>query len=331
MPKSDLIGLSLWEAYSKKVHDRMNDPVHRGSFTDKDAQAQKCKLIVADFGDASCGDSIQLFWLVDPQTDIIKDARFLSFGCGTAIASADVMAELTIGRKVDDAAQITNLDVEKALRDDPDTPAFPGQKMHCSVMAYDVIKRAVAKHKNIDINELEDQEIVCECARVTRGMIVDVIRQNDLKTVEDITRYTKAGGYCKSCIHPGGHEQRKYYLEDILRDTRQKMDTSAPHIGLRLSVRDASGERSRTASFFDQPKAKQFKLVEDILQTYLAPVLAKDSGGVELADIVDKEIQIVYKGACHGCASAETVTLKIIESTLQEKLDPEIQVTVYQK
>ncbi|MDR2428657.1 MAG: iron-sulfur cluster assembly scaffold protein, partial [Candidatus Margulisbacteria bacterium] len=158
MSKSDLIGLSLWEAYSQKVHDRMNDPAHRGSFTDKDAKARSCKLVVADFGDASCGDSIQLFWLVDPQTDIIKDARFLSFGCGTAIASADVMAELTIGRTVDDAAKITNLDVEQALRDDPDTPAFPGQKMHCSVMAYDVIKRAVAKHKNIDINELEDQE-----------------------------------------------------------------------------------------------------------------------------------------------------------------------------
>ncbi|GBR73361.1 Fe-S cluster assembly protein [Candidatus Termititenax aidoneus] len=317
MSKDDLIGLSLWEAYSQKVHDRMNNPAHRGSFTDKDAKAQNCKLVVADFGDASCGDSIQLFWLVDPRTDLIKDARFLSFGCGTAIASADIMAELTIGRTVDAAAQITNLDVEKALRDDPDTPAFPGQKMHCSVMAYDVIKRAVAKHKNIDINELEDQEMVCECARVTRGMIVDVIRKNDLKTVEEITRYTKAGGYCKSCIRPGGHEQRKYFLEDILRDTRQKMA-------------EEKGE-TQTIAFAELPKAQQFKKVEEVLAAYLAPVLAKDRGGVELADIVGKEVQIVYQGACHGCASAETGTLKLIESTLREKLDPEIQVTIYAK
>ncbi|MDR1452899.1 MAG: iron-sulfur cluster assembly scaffold protein [Candidatus Margulisbacteria bacterium] len=319
MSKDDLIGLSLWEAYSQKVHDRMNNPRHGGSFTDKDARAQSCQLVVADFGDASCGDSIQLFWLVDPRTDVIKDARFLSFGCGTAIASADVMAELTIGRTVDDAARITNLDVEKALRDDPDTPAFPGQKMHCSVMAYDVIKRAVAKHKNIDINELEDQEMVCECARVTRGMIIDVIRKNDLQTVEDITRYTKAGGYCKSCIRPGGHEQRKYFLEDILRETRQKM------------AEENNADTTPNASFAEQPKARQFKMAEDILRTYLAPVLAKDSGGVELADIVGKEVQIVYKGACHGCASAETGTLKMIESTLREKLDPEIKVTIYEK
>ncbi|GBR77491.1 Fe-S cluster assembly protein [Candidatus Termititenax dinenymphae] len=319
MSKDDLIGLSLWEAYSQKVHDRMNNPRHGGSFTDKDAQAQNSKLVVADFGDASCGDSIQLFWLVDTKTDVIKDARFLSFGCGTAIASADVMAELTIGKTVDEASKITNLDVEKELRDDPDTPAFPGQKMHCSVMAYDVIKRAVAKHKNIDISTLEDQEIVCDCARVTLGMVVDVIRKNDLKTVEDITRYTKAGGYCKSCIREGGHEKKKYYLEDILRDTRKKMA-------------DASTPRSdRPVAFLDLPKAKQFKLVEDIFNLYLAPVLAKDKGGLELADINGKDVQIVYQGACHGCASAETGTLKLIESTLREKLDPEIGVSIYRK
>ena len=314
MGKNDLIGLSLWEAYSQKVHNRMNNPAHRGSFTDKDAKAQNCKLVTADFGDASCGDSIQLFWLVDPQTNIIKDARFLSFGCGTAIASADVMAELTIGCTVDAAARITNLDVEKALRDEPATPAFPGQKMHCSVMAYDVIKRAAAKYKNIDLSEIEDQEIVCECARVTLGMVTDVIRKNDLKTTEEITRYTKAGGYCKSCIHPGGHEPRKYYLADILRDTRQKM------------IEESGAEKQ---AFAGLAKAKQFKLVEDVLQTYLAPVLAKDSGGVELADIQGKEVQIIYKGACNGCASAATGTLKMIESTLREKLDPEITVKIY--
>jgi len=116
MAKDDLIGLGLWEAYSKEVQRRMNNPIHRGSFTDKDAKERQCKLIVADYGDASCGDSIQLFWLVEEKTTLIKDARFLSFGCGTAIASADAMAELTIGKTVDEAAKVTNLDVEKYLR-----------------------------------------------------------------------------------------------------------------------------------------------------------------------------------------------------------------------
>ena len=89
----------------------MNNPRHRGSFTDRDAQATKTKLIVADYGDASCGDSVQLFWLVDETTNTIKDAKFLSFGCGTAIASADAMAELTIGKTIEEAALVNNLAV----------------------------------------------------------------------------------------------------------------------------------------------------------------------------------------------------------------------------
>jgi NifU-like protein len=319
MAKDDLIGMSLWEAYSKKVHDRMNNPVHRGSFTDKDAKAQGSKLVVADYGDASCGDSIQLFWLVDEKTEMIKDAKFLSFGCGTAIASADAMAELTIGKNVEQAAKITNLDVEKFLRDDPDTPAFPGQKMHCSVMAYDVIKRAVARYKNVDISTIENQEIVCDCAQVTLGVVVDAIVINDLKTVEEITQYTKAGGYCKSCIRAGGHETKKYYLEDILKDTREKMAK-----GLLGSV--APKEKT---SFEKLPKAKQIKEVEEILNQFVTPILAKDRGGVELADVNKFEVQIIYQGACQGCGSATGTTLKMIESILKDRIDARVTVKLY--
>ncbi|MFX4236673.1 iron-sulfur cluster assembly scaffold protein, partial [Aliarcobacter butzleri] len=75
-------------------------------------------------------------------THKILESKFKSFGCVTAIASNDVMAELCIGKSVDEAVKITNIDVEFALRDNPDTPAVPPQKMHCSVMAYDVIKKA---------------------------------------------------------------------------------------------------------------------------------------------------------------------------------------------
>ena len=59
---------------------------------------------------------------------VIVDAKFKSFGCGTAIASSDMMVELCLGKKVQEAVKITNIDVEKALRDDPDTPAVPWQR-----------------------------------------------------------------------------------------------------------------------------------------------------------------------------------------------------------
>ena len=114
-----------------------------GVITQKEADERGLKLIVADYGAEACGDAVRLYWLVD-SNDVIVDAKFKSFGCGTAIASSDMMVELCLGKKVQEAVKITNIDVEKALRDDPDTPAVPGQKMHCSVMAYDVIKKAAA-------------------------------------------------------------------------------------------------------------------------------------------------------------------------------------------
>ena len=91
-------------------------------------------------------------------------------------------------------------------------------------MAYDVIKKAASIYKGVDMASLAEEEIVCECARVSLRTIQDVIRINDLKTVEEITQYTKAGAFCKSCIRPGGHEKRKHYLVDILRDTRAAME-----------------------------------------------------------------------------------------------------------
>ncbi|MFP4521450.1 MAG: iron-sulfur cluster assembly scaffold protein, partial [Fibrobacterota bacterium] len=218
MGKNDIAGFSLWESYSSEVRKRMNNPSHLGSFTDEDATKRGLKLVSVMHGAETCGDAVELFLLVN-DNGVVRDARFLSFGCGTAIASSDMMCELCLGKTIDEISKITNIDVEKALRDSPDKPAVPGQKMHCSVMAYDVLKKAVADYKGVDYQELIDNEIVCECAQVTKQTVVDAIRNNDLKTVEEITSYTKAGGYCKSCIRPGGHEKRSVYLIDILNQT----------------------------------------------------------------------------------------------------------------
>ncbi|WP_212907607.1 iron-sulfur cluster assembly scaffold protein, partial [Helicobacter pylori] len=147
-----------------------------------------------------------------------------SFGCGTAIASSDMMVELCLNKRVQEAVKITNLDVERGLRDDPDTPAVPGQKMHCSVMAYDVIKKAAGMYLGKNAEDFEEEIIVCECARVSLGTIKEVIKLNDLKSVEEITNYTKAGAFCKSCVRPGGHEKRDYYLVDILKEVREEME-----------------------------------------------------------------------------------------------------------
>ncbi len=323
MAKNDMLGDSLWDAYSNKVTTLMNNPQHQGEIFQEEAEARGHKLIVADFGAESCGDAVRLYWEIDPKTDKIVDSKFKSFGCGTAIASSDVMTELCIGKTVQEAVKITNIDVEKALRDDPDTPAVPPQKMHCSVMAYDVIKKAAGLYLGVDSESFEEEIIVCECARVSLQTVKEVIRLNDLTTVEQITDYTKAGGFCKSCIKPGGHEEKEYYLVDILADVRREMDEEKMKAAADASV---AGE----ANFEDMTLVQQIKAVDAVIDENVRQFLIMDGGNMEIIDIKKSDeyidIYIRYLGACSGCASSSTGTLYAIESTLKEKLSPKIRV-----
>jgi len=318
MAKSDLIGGSLWERYSTKVADRMLNPRFLGEITPEEAARRGGHLVSVDHGAEVCGDAIRLTWLVNPKTDRILDARFKTFGCGTAIASSDVMCEMCIGKTVEQAVKITNLDVEAALRDEPDTAAIPPQKMHCSVMAYDVIKKAAATYLGVGAEDMEREAIVCECARVSLATVREVIRLNDLKTVEDITRYTKAGAFCKSCIRPGGHEARKYYLEDILREVRSEM------------ARDKTAEAPK--AFADMTMVQKIKAVEAVLDADVRPNLNLDGGDLEVTDLKQGqegiEVYVRYLGACHGCPSGRTATLGYVESQLKLKLDPGIHVVL---
>ena len=323
MGKDNLLGGSLWEAYSKKVQERMDNPTHLGVITQEDADKKGAKLIVADYGAEACGDAVRLYWLVD-SNDTIIDAKFKSFGCGTAIASSDMMVELCLNKKVQDAVKITNIDVEKALRDEPNTPAVPGQKMHCSVMAYDVIKKAAGIYLGKNAEDFEDEIIVCECARVSLSTIKDVIRLNDLKSVEEITQYTKAGAFCKSCIKEGGHEKREYYLVDILRDVRAEMEAEK----LKENVAQSS---AGTLAFKDMTMVQKVKAIDKIIDENIRPMLMMDGGNMEIIDIKETsdnfiDVYIRYLGACSGCASGSTGTLFAIESILQENLAENIRV-----
>ena len=89
------------------------------------------------------------------------------------------------------------------MRDNPDEPAVPPQKMHCSVMAYDVIKQAAANYKGVDPAHFEDEIIVCDCARVSLGTIKEVIRLNDLRTVEESHAIHQSGRVLQILRAPG--------------------------------------------------------------------------------------------------------------------------------
>lgn len=122
-------------AYSDKVLDHYNNPRNVGSFDKNDP-----KIGTGMVGAPECGDVMKLQVQVNPQTGIIEDAKFKTFGCGSAIASSSLATEMLKGKTVDEALAIRNTEIVNEL-------SLPPVKIHCSVLAEDAIKAAIADYK----------------------------------------------------------------------------------------------------------------------------------------------------------------------------------------
>jgi nitrogen fixation protein NifU and related proteins len=122
-------------AYSNKVIDHYNNPRNVGTL-DKSSGQVGTGLV----GAPECGDVMRLQIKVNPETQVIEDAKFKTFGCGSAIASSSLATEWVKGRTVDDALTIKNTDIVKEL-------ALPPVKIHCSVLAEDAIRAAIGDWK----------------------------------------------------------------------------------------------------------------------------------------------------------------------------------------
>ena len=122
-------------AYSDKVVDHYNNPRNVGSL-DKGEQEVGTGLV----GAPECGDVMRLQIKVNPETQIIEEAKFKTFGCGSAIASSSLATEWIKGRTVNDALEIKNTDIVKEL-------SLPPVKIHCSVLAEDAIRAAIGDWK----------------------------------------------------------------------------------------------------------------------------------------------------------------------------------------
>jgi len=125
-------------SYSDKVIDHYNNPRNVGSMDKKDADVGTGLV-----GAPECGDVMKLQIKVNPQTNIIEDAKFKTFGCGSAIASSSLATEWVKGKTVEEALAIKNTDIVREL-------SLPPVKIHCSVLAEDAIKAAIGdwKQKN---------------------------------------------------------------------------------------------------------------------------------------------------------------------------------------
>jgi len=127
-------------AYSDKVLDHYENPRNVGSLDKADPSVGTGMV-----GAPACGDVMKLQIKVNPETNIIEDAKFKTYGCGSAIASSSLVTELLKGKTLDQATGIKNSDIATEL-------ALPPVKIHCSVLAEDAIKAAI-----------KDYEVKCSC------------------------------------------------------------------------------------------------------------------------------------------------------------------------
>lgn len=123
-------------SYSKAVIDHYENPRNVGSFSKDDVDVGTGMV-----GAPACGDVMKLQIKVNPDTGLIEDARFKTYGCGSAIASSSLVTEWVKGKTLDDATKIKNTDIAQEL-------ALPPVKIHCSILAEDAIKAAVQDYRN---------------------------------------------------------------------------------------------------------------------------------------------------------------------------------------
>lgn len=279
----------MWE-YTDKVMEHFKNPRNVGEIKDADGTGQVGSMV--------CGDALKLTLKIDKDTQIIKDAKFLTFGCASAIASSSVLTEMIIGKTLEEASKITNQDIAGELG------SLPEEKMHCSVMGMEALEAAIKSYKQggkpIIYEQESSSKIICKCFNVSEEAIIKAIHTNKLTTVEDITHFTKAGGACGKC---------KGEIQKILN-----------------KVLACENPLPAKKEFKALTIVEKIKEVEKVLNTEVKPRLNLDGGSIELVDINDNIITVRLLGMCGGCVNAQNTLKSFVEKILKEKLDSSLEV-----
>jgi NifU-like protein len=269
----------MWD-YTEKVKDHFINPRNVGVVENPDG--------IGEVGSLACGDALKLTFKLDGDQKI-SDAKFQTFGCASAIASSSALTEMIKGLSLEEAGEITNEDIAQYLG------GLPKEKMHCSVMGRDALEKAIAHYKGHAVKEKEG-EIVCECFGVTDIEIERAVKENNLKTVEDVTDYVKAGGGCGNC-----HDR----IEEIISAVRGTPIHEKPkHV--RLS------------------NIQKIRLVEETLEREVKPALRQDGGDIELVDFDNNTVFVKLRGTCSTCAASQVTLKNYVETKIKELVSPEL-------
>jgi NifU-like protein len=279
----------MWD-YTDKVKEYFLHPKNVGVVENANA--------VGEVGSITCGDALKLMLKIDEKTGEILDAKFQTFGCGSAIASSSALTEMIIGKTVEEAEKITNQDIADFLG------GLPKEKMHCSVMGREALESAIANYRGIDLKHLEEEEgpLICQCFGIHEKFIEKIVAENSLRTVEEVTNYTKAGGGCESC-HPA--------LEEIIENVWKKK-------GKELHLKEETPKKKPVMT-----NLQKIALITETIDKEIRPTLVQDGGDLELIDVIGNEVYVALRGQCAACVSS-AYTVESIEEKLREMVAPDI-------
>jgi NifU-like protein len=271
----------MWE-YTDKVREHFLNPRNAGEIEDPDG--------VAEVGSIACGDALKLSFKLD-ENKRIADAKFKTFGCASAIASASALTEILKGKTIEEAMKITNQDIADYLG------GLPQEKMHCSVLGQEALEKAIENYRGIS-HKRPEEEIVCACFGVTDGEIERAIRQNHLTSVEEVTYYTKAGGGCENC-----HDKIQAILDRVLAAKRSEKE---PEGRPRLS------------------NIQKIRMIEETIEREIRPSLQHDGGDIDLIDVIGNRVLVATRGACATCQASQITLKSFVEWKLKEFVSPDL-------
>jgi NifU-like protein len=267
----------MWE-YTDKVKDHFLNPRNIGEVENPDG--------VAEVGSLACGDALKLSFKLD-ENKRIKDVKFKTFGCASAIATSSALTEMIKGMTLEEAMKVTNQDIAAFLG------GLPQEKMHCSVMGKEALEAAVANYRGAPVKD-PGAQIVCECFGVTDRDIERAVRENNLTTVEEVTNYTKAGGGCGNC-----HEAIRQIIERVQADAQ-------PAVRPKLS------------------NIQKIRMIEETIEREIRPSLKHDGGDIELIDVIGNRVLVATRGACASCKASDITLKHFVESKLRDLVSPEL-------
>ncbi|MBW2100360.1 MAG: Fe-S cluster assembly protein NifU [Deltaproteobacteria bacterium] len=269
----------MWN-YTDKVKDHFLNPRNVGEVENPDGMGEEGSII--------CGDALKLTFKLDDQKRI-KEVKFKTFGCASAIATSSALTEMVQGMTLEEAEKVTNEDIARYLG------GLPKEKMHCSVMGRDALEKAIAYYRGETEKKVEG-EIVCKCFQVTDMEIERAVRENNLNTIEDVTDYTKAGGGCQKC-----HEKIKAIIDKV---------HGKPHVPAQKPTRLTN--------------IQKIKLIEKTLEDEIRPLLKKDGGDIELIDVEGNTVLVKFQKVCATCAVSQATLRNLVESGLRKSVTPEL-------